>query len=606
MCRRTTQPLSFACPTPPGSPSPPATTDLSDLDDDLPDDAADFDDLLFDPLLSDEPIDLAAVRADDALIDALGGLGGLDSANDAVDPDDPLIAMLAAWAASARPETARPDTAAETTATGDAVPLLRSVPEIPADEPVGTPTTAVEPAARMDQPTVRLSAPARPAEDSPTDERDDSSAAPAVAASGSTAPVIGLLSRARALRRRSRPGGRPLPSDHPLRRAAVAVVVAALGISGAAASGGTAVPGDPAWAITKVFFAERARSIEAAAVVHEGLERARIALSRRQPEIAKQELAAIAAALPSVREEEGHTQLVDQQRMLEAVVALTPPLPVDPNLTSTATPTRPTKPGTSVLAEAPPSATDAGKDTPPVAAQPADPAPAAAAAGSTDDTTAGGTTDDTTAGGSTAGSSTTGSTGAETDTTGTEATGTTGTGAEVVDPAPDSPNDGAVAGGTDIGGPSGDVPRAIPATSPASLLRHSLSTTHRPTLRRRTRPHRGRTRGRTPSRRTRRPRSRCSPGRRPRGRRPRAPCGRARRSCPRGHRAGDRRRTSGRGPGDRRSGDRRCARDRGPGDGRRRRRDHLDRTPSRRSRFRACRPGRHCRRIRRRHGSGAG
>ena len=157
---------------------------------------------------------------------------------------------------------------------------------------------------------------------------------------------------------------------------AVAVVVAALGISGAAASGGTACPGDPAWAITKLFFAERARSIEAAAVVHEGLERARIALSRRQPEIAKQELAAIASALPSVREEEGHTQLVDQQRMLEAVVALTPPLPVDPNLTSTTTPTRPTRPGTSVLAEAAPSATDAGKGTPPVAVQPADPAPA--------------------------------------------------------------------------------------------------------------------------------------------------------------------------------------------------------------------------------------
>jgi len=101
---------------------------LSDLDDDLPDDAADFDDLLFDPLLSDEPIDLAAVRADDALIDALGGLGGLDSANDVVDPDDPLIAMLAAWAASARPETARSDTAAEKTATGDAGPVLRAVP----------------------------------------------------------------------------------------------------------------------------------------------------------------------------------------------------------------------------------------------------------------------------------------------------------------------------------------------------------------------------------------------------------------------------------------------------------------------------------------------
>src|SRR4051812_42749936 len=76
---------------------------LSDLDDDLPDDAADFDDLLFDPLLSDEPIDLAAVRADDALIDALGG-GDLDCALDLVDADDPLIAMLAAWAASTRPD----------------------------------------------------------------------------------------------------------------------------------------------------------------------------------------------------------------------------------------------------------------------------------------------------------------------------------------------------------------------------------------------------------------------------------------------------------------------------------------------------------------------
>lgn len=62
------------------------------------------DDLLFDPLLSDEPIDVAAVRADDALIDAL-----------AADPDtpvvllvvehDPLLLLLIAWAAeSRRPE----------------------------------------------------------------------------------------------------------------------------------------------------------------------------------------------------------------------------------------------------------------------------------------------------------------------------------------------------------------------------------------------------------------------------------------------------------------------------------------------------------------------
>ena len=96
--------------------SPTGNDDVgSDLDGDLIDDfdvdldldagPADMDDdLLFDPLLSDEPIDLAAVRADDALIDALSG-GDLAGADDLAD-DDPLIAMLAAWAASARPEPA--------------------------------------------------------------------------------------------------------------------------------------------------------------------------------------------------------------------------------------------------------------------------------------------------------------------------------------------------------------------------------------------------------------------------------------------------------------------------------------------------------------------
>ena len=78
---------------------------VDDLDLDLDAGPADMDDdLLFDPLLSDEPIDLAAVRADDALIDALSG-GDLAGADDLAD-DDPLIAMLAAWAASARPDAA--------------------------------------------------------------------------------------------------------------------------------------------------------------------------------------------------------------------------------------------------------------------------------------------------------------------------------------------------------------------------------------------------------------------------------------------------------------------------------------------------------------------
>ena len=133
----------------PASHGPADASDLTDDDlgelsgdsaDTRPTAAADFDDLLFDPLLSDEPIDLAAVRADDALIDALGG-GDLVGADDLVDPDDPLIAMLAAWAASARPETeAASPIADEPASVGQeptGAPLLRPVAETPVGEAAG-------------------------------------------------------------------------------------------------------------------------------------------------------------------------------------------------------------------------------------------------------------------------------------------------------------------------------------------------------------------------------------------------------------------------------------------------------------------------------------
>ena len=333
--------------------SPTGNDDVgSDLDGDLIDDLdqststsigpADMDDdLLFDPLLSDEPIDLAAVRADDALIDALSG-GDLAGADDLAD-DDPLIAMLAAWAASARPEPAAgthptdPDVAA----TGPS-PHLRPVTAAPTDETVGveaaagghpdvpTPNTGspggeaskdgapdagsaeqdetddlTERRPDLDPPTVRLIGPRRPtAEHRPAtpgtvrpslaarlpadhgalgEPGDGPGGAPGSAATAA-ASVVTLLSRVRTASRRTRPPGQALPPGHPLRRAAVAVVVAALGVSGAAASGGTAQPGDPAWAITKVFFAERAESIMAAQVVSAGLERAQLLISQRQPE----------------------------------------------------------------------------------------------------------------------------------------------------------------------------------------------------------------------------------------------------------------------------------------------------------------------------------
>ena len=227
--------------------------------------SADYDDLLFDPLLSDEPIDLAAVRADDALIDALGG-GDLTGADDLVDPDDPLIAMLAAWAASARPEAEIASPIADETACVDQeatdAPLLRPVAEAPVGETAGTASAGspdslpaggstdvgagtTDPGETgagdtdshdtsdfpdLDLPTVRLlpaaglrpSAGPRPRADSGDPAgpvrlvAGAAAAAPAAAGRPLTAAsVAGLLSRTRRLRRRARPAGQSLPPGHP-------------------------------------------------------------------------------------------------------------------------------------------------------------------------------------------------------------------------------------------------------------------------------------------------------------------------------------------------------------------------------------------------------
>ena len=130
--------------------------------------------------------------------------------------------------------------------------------------------------------------------------------------------MLGVLDRARITRRRTIPQGRPLPAGHPLRRAAVAVVVAALGVSAAAAAGGTAQPGDPGFVMTHVFFSERAKSLEAAQVVADGLERAQAYIAQRQPALAAQELADVENRLPDVRDSDGHTRLLDEQQQLAA------------------------------------------------------------------------------------------------------------------------------------------------------------------------------------------------------------------------------------------------------------------------------------------------
>ena len=339
------------------------------------------DDLLLDPLLSDEPIDLAAVRADDALIDALGG-GDLDAAVGMIDDDDPLIAMLAAWAASARPdEQAEPEPA-------PARPSLVVVGEHDAAHEVaehespehgfaaaecGAPGLAAVVPLAGPAATQVLDRPTPAVVNIDSDEPADATPVPppAVAASldlttsdddaavlrDTPPPVLGVLDRVRALRRRIASSGHSLPPGHPLRRAAVVFVVAALGVSGAAATGGSSRPGDPGFAMTRVFFAEQAKSLVAAEVVSAGLDRAREYLDQRQPALAARELAAVRSALPDVREEEGHTRLVDQQHDLAAAVALTPSIPADARLRTTPTVPDDHDRDTSVLAEAAPPVT---------------------------------------------------------------------------------------------------------------------------------------------------------------------------------------------------------------------------------------------------------
>ncbi|HEX8520548.1 MAG TPA: hypothetical protein VF667_13220 [Pseudonocardia sp.] len=439
--------------------------------DGCPDGSAD--DLLFDPLLSDEPIDLAAVHADDALLDALGG-GDPTAARALVDPDDPLIAMLAAWAACSRqdeidpptarprftvvggerpdtgrpgtaPDTGRPDTgpaalvgppasdpaASDPTVSDPAAPApaasgpAASAPAAsrtsttapaasapPASAPAAASGAALTATGRGDD-TVRLRAPGRPdagrgsaaGSDGPRVDAAPERKGPTPAAASDPAtlpgltrhaepdtvqivgparpagpdtgvlqvpvgatraalpddigtavtvpmskPVRGVLERAGTrLRGRRGPGAsRPV---HPLRRAAVAVIVAGLGISGAAATGSTAQPGDAGFTMTRVFFSERARSLEAAQVVSTGLARARDHLAHHRPDLAAQELAVVDAALPEVRDEEGHNQLAGQQRAVAAAVAVTP---LDPDTAAAAKDVPPgvrRDPGGSVLAE---------------------------------------------------------------------------------------------------------------------------------------------------------------------------------------------------------------------------------------------------------------
>lgn len=99
---------------------------------------------------------------------------------------------------------------------------------------------------------------------------------------------------------------------------AAAAAVLAIAFAGVGLAAKDAQPGDTLWGLSKVLYAERARSVEAAATVKQDLAQAKAALTEGNLEVAKTKLEEANDALPTVSNEDGKNELVAQHRSLMA------------------------------------------------------------------------------------------------------------------------------------------------------------------------------------------------------------------------------------------------------------------------------------------------
>ena len=112
---------------------------------------------------------------------------------------------------------------------------------------------------------------------------------------------------------------------------AAAAAFLVLAIGGVSVTSYNAQPEDVLWGVSKVLYAERAESVEAAARVEEHIDNAKDALAAGQPVLAAQELAQAEKELEVVRPQEGQSELAEAQDFLEAKAAETPQgQPVNP------------------------------------------------------------------------------------------------------------------------------------------------------------------------------------------------------------------------------------------------------------------------------------
>lgn len=172
----------------------------------------------------------------------------------------------------------------------------------------------------------------------------------------------------------------------PLASAAAVLAIAFTGMSLVARD---AQPGDALWGLTRVLYSEHAKSIEAAAIVRNDLDSARLALREGKVTEAREKLEKVEASLGSVSTDDGKAQLEEKHKELEkeldtntstAPATTTPPVTKPSESTKPSTPsstpsTEPstTQPSTPPSSETPPppNPTSNGEEPPPP--PPADP-----------------------------------------------------------------------------------------------------------------------------------------------------------------------------------------------------------------------------------------
>ncbi|ANN20719.1 hypothetical protein SD37_37440 [Amycolatopsis orientalis] len=128
---------------------------------------------------------------------------------------------------------------------------------------------------------------------------------------------------------------------------AAAAAVLAIAFAGTGLAAKDAQPGDTLWGLTKVLYADHARSVEAAAAAKLDLEKANLALAGGRLDDARKALDEAQAALSQVTDEENRDQLLEQHRQLSAQLQnpTQPTLPSDqqsPSQTPVATTPPPT------------------------------------------------------------------------------------------------------------------------------------------------------------------------------------------------------------------------------------------------------------------------